>query len=248
MIKPPVVTPTDEVTVVSRLFGTPLVVKGLTWLPLTELAFWGVMAWWAGVRRPARTWLQRLGVGALTMPVALGSEWCHNLAHAAAARWVGVPMDALRITWGMPLIVYYDLEDPSVTPRQHILRALGGPLFNAIALSLALLARGLARPDSLPREVADVAAGTNALLLSAGLLPLPALDGGSLLKWSFVESGLTPPQADRLVQKVDGAVGVGLGAAAALSFKKRRRALGAFLGLLSALALGFALGWVKEKE
>jgi len=74
------------------------------------------MAWVAKKRVPERSWLQSLGIGALTMLVVLGSEWCHNLAHAAAARMVGKPMDAIRITWGMPLVVYYDINDENVTP------------------------------------------------------------------------------------------------------------------------------------
>jgi hypothetical protein len=107
MKKPAIVSPEDEVTKVGQAFSTPLVVKGKTWLPLTQLAAWPVMAWVARKRVPKRTWLQSLGVGALTTPVMLGSEWGHNLAHAAAARVVGKPMDAIRITWGMPLVVYY---------------------------------------------------------------------------------------------------------------------------------------------
>ena len=136
MIKPAVVDPKDEVTTVGRVFTTPLVVKGKTWFPVTQLIAWPIMAWVAKKRIPERTWLQSFRVGALTMPVVLGSEWCHNLAHAAAARIVGKPMDAIRITWGMPLVVYYDINDESVTPRQHIIRALGGPvLHNLVFIS-----------------------------------------------------------------------------------------------------------------
>ena len=163
MIKPPVVRPTDEVTAVGRIFGTPLVVKGKTWLPLIELGAWGLMARAAGKRRPERSWLARLGVGALTMPIVVGSEWCHNLAHAAAARLVGKPMDVLRITWGTPLVVYHDIADKTVTPRQHIIRALGGPVFNALVLPVALLLRRRTHPDSVARDVANAAVGANAL-------------------------------------------------------------------------------------
>ena len=62
------------------------------------------------------------------MTAILGSEWCHSLAHAAAARSIGKPMDALRIDWGMPLVVYYDVDNEKVAPREHIIRALGGPV------------------------------------------------------------------------------------------------------------------------
>lgn len=247
LVKPALVKPGDSVTTVGRVFGTPLVVKGLTWLPLAELAGWGIMAWVAGQRRPERSWLARLGIGALTMPVVLGSEWCHNLAHAAAARLVGKPMDALRIMWGMPLVVYHDLADASVTPRQHILRALGGPILNALVLPWAVLLRRRTQPGSVGRDVADAAVGMNLFLCTASLLPLPGIDGGPVLKWWLVERGHAPEQADRLVQQVDGVVGVVLAGAAAMAFKQRRWWWGALLAQFAALALALATGLLREQ-
>jgi hypothetical protein len=121
MKKPVVVSPSDEVTQIGTIFDTPVVVKGRTWLPAAELVIWVFTTWLAGKRRPERTLFQRMGVGLLTMPILLGLEWCHNFAHAAAAYLIGKRMDAMRITWGTPLVVYYDINDTTVTPRQHIL-------------------------------------------------------------------------------------------------------------------------------
>jgi Zn-dependent protease len=248
MQKPAVVRPTDEVTTVGSVFGTPVVVKGRTWLPLTQVAVWLVMVWHAGRGHDDRSWGKRLLTGALTMAAILGSEWCHNLAHAAAARLVGKPMDALRVTWGMPLVVYHDLNDETVTPRQHIARALGGPLFNALLLPLALLLRKLTQHGSIPRDVADAAAGMNLFLSTASLLPIPGIDGGPVLKWALVARGSTPQAADETVQAVDRAVGGGLGAAAAVAFRKRRPFLGAILALFSLLSLAVGFGLIKEQE
>jgi hypothetical protein len=44
MKKPPVVIPEEDVDVVGHVFGTPLVVKGRTWLPLTQVAVWAYLA------------------------------------------------------------------------------------------------------------------------------------------------------------------------------------------------------------
>lgn len=247
MKKPAVLVKGDPVTTVGRVFDTPLVVKGWTWLPLIELIAWLGLAWHAGQRRPERTWLQCLGVGALTMPVALGSEWLHNLAHAAAARAIHKPMDALRITWGMPLVQYYELNDLTVTPRQHLWRALGGPLLNGLLLALSWLWRRRTRPDSLEREVAEAALGANALIVGAGLLPIPGLDGGAALKWGLVARGQTVAQADAAVQKVNGAVSGGLAGGAAAALVKRRWALGGLLALLAGLAGLVATGLLKEQ-
>jgi Zn-dependent protease len=248
MKKPAVVHPTDEVTTVGTVFNTPLVAKGKTWYPVTQLITWPIMAWVAKKRLPERSWLQSLGIGALTMPIVLGSEWCHNLAHAAAACMVGKPMDAIRITWGMPLIVYYDINDETVTPRQHITRALGGPVFNILVLPVALLIKHHTDPQSVTRDMVNAAVGTNAFLPAVGLLPIPGIDGGPILKWSLVEKGQTPKEADMTVRKVDGVLGVLLTLAGILSLKKRRWLVGGLLMQLAALALSIALGIFKEGE
>jgi hypothetical protein len=73
MKKPPVVRPTDEVRLVGHLFGTPVVVKDTTWLPVTEFAVWLLMSWLAGRGRDDCPWRKRLGTGALTMSAILGS-------------------------------------------------------------------------------------------------------------------------------------------------------------------------------
>jgi Zn-dependent protease len=248
MQKPTVVKPTDEATTVGSVFGTPVVVKGLTWLPLTQFAVWLLMAWLAGRGRPDRSWGKRLGAGALTMATILGSEWCHNLAHAAAARFVGKPMDALRVAWGMPLVVYYDVNDETVTPRQHITRSLGGPVFNALILPSALLLRRFTRQGSVLGDVANAAVGMNTFLCTASLLPIPGIDGGPILKWALVERGSTPEEADEMVRGVDRVVGGGLGVAAGIALVKRRRFMGSILAMFGALALAVGFGLVREQE
>jgi Zn-dependent protease len=209
---------------------------------------WGVMSWVAGQRRPDRSVWQKVFVGLLTMPIAVGSEWCHNIAHAAAAWWVGKPMDAMRIAWGTPLVVYFDIEDPSVTPREHIIRALGGPLFNALALLPILIGRGLTRTTTLARELLDIALASNLFLLLVGMLPIPGIDGGPILKWSLVSRGRTPREADRVVRQVDGVLAVGLGAAASLAFKKKKHLVGSLLALLAVMSMVLSFGWIKEQD
>jgi Zn-dependent protease len=244
---PPAVKPSDQVTTIGRVFNTPLVVKGKTWLPLTQLITWGIMAWFAGKKHPERSSITRLGTGALTMPVILGSEWGHNLAHAAAADRVGKPMDVMRVVWGMPRVVYYDIQDKQVTPRQHIMRALGGPVFNAMLIPAALFWRALTKPGTVWRDVANAALRTNAFLCTMSLLPIPGIDGGPILKWTMVERGHTIEEADLIVRKVDGVLGVLLGIAGVAAFKKKHRLLGAFLVQLSALSFGVSLGIIEEQ-
>lgn len=244
--KPPFFEAEGDFQRVGRVFGTPLVVRGITWFPLAQLVCWGGLAWWAGQRDPRRTIAERIRIGGIVMPFVLGSEWLHNLAHAAAAALIDRPMDAIRVLWGMPLCVYHDLNDARVSPRQHIVRALGGPLINVLLLPLGWLLGKVGREGGILREVSHALTWTNKLLLGVGLLPLPGIDGGPLLKWSLVERGHSVEQADRVIRQVDGVLSGVLGLGSGLSFRRDKRAQGALLALLAALSLGIATGLIEE--
>ncbi len=247
MKNPMAVYPNDELRQIGRVFGAPLVVKGKTWLPLAELIAWGILAWVERRRHPDWPRGKRLAAAALGTAAVLGSEWCHNLAHAAAAHWIGKPMDAMRVAWGMPLINYFELNDRSVTPRQHIFRSLGGPGFNLLAQCLSRWLKGLAQPGSLADEFLFFAKVTNTFIGGVALLPIPGIDGGPVLKWSLVAKGRTPAEADEAVKKVNLALGAGLGIASGAALKKRRRLPGLLLGMFAATALGVGMGRIKER-
>jgi Zn-dependent protease len=248
MIKPEVLSIEDNVTLLAHVFDAPLVTKGWSWIPLTQLVTWLIMVREAGRLHPNRSWFERMRVAGVTMPVILGSEWIHNLAHAAAARWVGKPVDAIRINFGMPLLVYHDLEDPTVAPRQHVLRALGGPLVNLIFLVVASCVRPFTAFGSLARDAVDAGRGVNLTLLIAGLLPQPWLDGGAALKWLLVDRGRALTEADAVVRKANGAAAFGLGAAAVRALEKGQKLLGASLSLMAGLSLAVAIGALREKR
>jgi hypothetical protein len=146
----------------------------------------------------------------------------------------------------MPRLLYQDVNDPGVTPRQHILRALGGPLLNAILLPLALIWRWRARPGSLGREAAVMAVDTNAFLLFNALAPLPMIDGGPLLKWGLVARGCTPQQAAEIVRKVDGAIAPLYAASGLVEFRRRRTFMGIFMSMMAGSSLAYWRGWLPE--
>jgi Zn-dependent protease len=248
MIKPPIVRPEEDITTVGEVFGAPLVVKGRTWLPLTQLVTWGFLTQWASNRNPERSWQRNLLAGAFSMAILLGSEWCHNLAHAAAAKLVGKPVDAIRITWGMPLLVYHDINDPTVTPSQHIIRALGGPVFNALLLPFAWLGRYLTQTGSILGDVANTALRMNAFLCSVSLLPIPGLDGGPLLKWSLVKKGWSVKDADETVRKVNWGVGGAAVSASVVAFRRRRPIIGLLCAMTAGVALAIAAKLLKEQK
>jgi len=247
MIKPEVLPRDYRAVKLTTVFDAPMVVvPGLSALPWNELVASVGFSYWSKSRHPHRKWYQHALAGMLVMLVTLGSEWAHNLAHALAAKLTGKPVDAIRVVFGMPLLVYHDLHDPGVSPRQHILRAVGGPALNLFLIPQARRWQKYARKDTIGRDAADAALAMNVFLVSAGLQPIPGLDGGVILKWVLVDRGQTLSQADDSVRKANWISGAGLAAGSAIALKRRKRLVGGFLGLLAGLSFLVAKGWLKE--
>ena len=144
-------------------------------------------------------------------------------------------MDKIDLTSGMPRTVYYD---QAVPPRAHILRALGGPLYSALGLVLSLVIRSLLPRKTIAHEVAGRSSIGHGLIFAGSLAPLPIVDGGSILKWSLVESGRSPTEADQVVEQAGIATGIAACTAGA-ALAARRRWLPA-AGLLAAGLISFA--------
>lgn len=233
---------------VGRVFGTPLVISGKTWLPLTELIVWPILAWVTLRHHPGMHPIQSLIEGALMTVIVLGSEWCHNLAHALAAYVISKPMDQIRVLFGMPRCVYDDLNDPNVQPREHVIRALGGPLINAMILPFAFWFRSRTSEGTRARRLANLAAGTNLFLCTVGLLPIPYIDGGPILKWSLVERGRSVEEAERTVQKVNGPLALITALLALFAFRRRKTLIGMLLSAFSISSLGIFMGWIREDK
>jgi Zn-dependent protease len=248
MIKPTFLSSDEQPTTLGHVFEAPIVVKGITGLPVLELVAWGLLTWVAGKKRPDWSQSKRATAGALTTLILFASEWGHNLAHALFAHRIGKPVDAIRILGGTPMLIYYDTNDQDVSPRQHILRASGGPIFNTLMVPLCWIARNLTREGSLPRYAVNFALGTNIFIGTVALLPIPGIDGGPILKWSLVERGQSPQEADEMVKKVNLVMGTGLGVASGVAIKKQHKWLAAAIGAFALTSLAIGLGLLKEQK
>ena len=237
----------DEKTI-GVIGNTPITRVGYTWIPITQLFLWGIFTRSASRRKPDNSRLQWSREGFLKMAVVLGSEWCHNLAHLLASNWIGKPMDKMRIQAGMPRCIYHDINDPNVSPRQHITRSLGGPIISSLLLQVTRLARSLTRSDSIVGETAKTAYQTNLFLSLISLLPIPGIDGGPILKWSLVERGKTIKEADHVVQKLNGPLAVFLGLFSSWAFFTKKILLGLFSLMLGATSLSIFAGWLNEED
>jgi hypothetical protein len=151
-------------------------------------------------------------------------------------------MDLLLISQGMPRTLY---TNNAVPPRVHIVRALGGPFFNTVGLALSLAVVLLLHQYPIVLELARWSALAHGLLLVASLLPLPPVDGGTLLKWTLVQGGASEEAADARIRLVDGAIAVGAGAAALWMFASKFWVAGLVLLGLATLVWAIAAGKVR---
>lgn len=222
--------------------------RGMSWLPVSQFLAWGWFSKASRQRNPEISWLRAGLEGFFQMLVMLGSEWGHNLAHLGASHLAGKPMDQFRIQLGMPRCVYHELEDQDVAPREHLARALGGPIFNFVALIFASVARRLTKKETIPGMTARTAWGTNLFLTVISLFPIPGIDGGPILKWSLVERGKTPRQADEVVRKVNGPLALLLGLFSSGAFLRKKPTLGFFSLMLGGISLAVFAGWLKEDD
>lgn len=206
MITPGWVRPGDEVTTLGHFYDSPIVGKGWSWLPINELIAWVGFGWWLQGRNDLTLWAAALW-GFVAMVIFLGSEWCHNLAHAYAAHRIGKPVNAIRVLFGLPLLAYFSEDDQHVLPKEHIIRAAGGPILNTIFAIPAALWYFLAVPGTVNHDLALVFLSMNVFIVIAGLSPMPVLDGGVILKWWLVLRGQTEERADWVVRVANGISG-----------------------------------------
>jgi hypothetical protein len=195
--------PAAEVSPDPRILDTPFEIE--PGFVINLFALWTGMSWYLGKSYPYWKLRVRVITGALTGLALVVADVGHALAHSISARAAGAPMDRVKLSSGMPRTVY---EDQDVPPRAHIQRALGGPLFSALGLVISLGVRTLVPRGSVAHEVASWSSIGHGLIFAGSLAPLPIVDGGSILKWSLVESGKTPSTADDIVEQAGIATGV----------------------------------------
>lgn len=195
-----------------KIFGTP-VKASFTVLPIVIMV-WGVVTWLGLYWHPERGLWRSLLIGFVSTILLLVVEFGHPLAHIFSARFAGAPMDEVRIAADMPRTLY---KDNDVTPNTHRMRALGGPIFNVIGLLLSIAIFETVSQNSIVREWMAWSAVGHGLLLIMSLVPLPPVDGGTILKWTLVAKGRTEREADKVVRQIDwmlgsivGTIGIGL--------------------------------------
>jgi hypothetical protein len=181
-----------------KIFHTA-VKASYAFLPII-IVVWAVVTWLGLYWHPERGLGQSLLIGFVSTILLLVAELGHPLAHTFSARFAGAPMDEIRIAADMPRTLY---KNNDVAPVTHRMRALGGPIFNVIGLLLSIAIFEIVSVNSIVREWMTWSAVGHGLLLIMSLTPFPAVDGGTILKWTLIANGRTEIEADKLVRRVD---------------------------------------------
>ncbi|MEZ4767137.1 MAG: hypothetical protein R2844_01760 [Caldilineales bacterium] len=231
----------QSATVTLEVFDIKLTIKPGFWGTLAAL--WAVMTYMAGRGHSERSILARLCIGCVAVIVMIPADLAHAFAHTISARRAGAPMDEIVLGMHMPHTLYYDNDVP---PAVHRERALGGPIYSAAALATDLATRQFTPRDSVLRELLGWSAAANAMILVGSLMPLPFVDGGSILKWTLVERGMSEEAAEDTVLKVNLGLGAAAGAAGAGLVAARKRTVG--LGLIGAAGFLVAVGLGKIRQ
>ncbi len=112
------------------------------------------------------------------------SELLHHLGHAGAARRTGYPMRGVRFVWVLAASLY-PRDEPALSGKIHIRRALGGPAMSLVVSIVAFLILLVAQSvGGLFYWIALWFFLDNFLVFFLGaFLPLGFTDGSTILKW-----------------------------------------------------------------
>lgn len=186
----------SDARVLFRFNGVPVKVRPSFWL--MWLSGLPVLIWLAKRRRPERSWPKCVLIGTAAMPLPLIADLGHALAHTVSAKAVWADMDEIRLAADMPRTIYFCND---VSPDQHRLRATGGPIFSSLGLLLSLLWRWFSKAGSPSRELAEISCVSHGFIFFGSLMPISLVDGGTLLKWTLIDKGWDPTEADKQVRR-----------------------------------------------
>ena len=223
-----------------KIFNTPVKIKAIVLINLAAL--WTAASWYGITTHPGRNIPMGLLIGFFAMVLLLVSDFGHAFSHILSARLGGAPMDEVLIAAGMPRTQYFDND---VSPKAHRTRSLGGPIYSLLGLLLSLLVFSLFPGGSVGRELTAWSVLAQGFIFGGSLLPLPIVDGGTILKWTLVERGKTEADAEVIIQQVNWVL-AGLCVVLGVSFLLGRMWLaGAITFGVGIVSVGAAVGKIK---
>ena len=223
-----------------RIFDTPVNIKPVVLVNLIVL--WGFAAWFGLYQHPNRNLGMGLLDGFMFMIVLIIADFGHAIAHIFSARYAKAPMDEILIAAGMPRTLY---TDNNVSPAAHRMRAIGGPVFSTLGLLLSIVIYSITANNSVIREIVAWSIAGHSFILLGCLLPLPILDGGTILKWTLVEKGRTEPESDQILKQVNWFLGGIVGVIGAVLMVAQMWIAGLIFIGVGGIAIAAAVGKIR---
>ncbi|MEP7133373.1 MAG: hypothetical protein ABI904_00430 [Chloroflexota bacterium] len=206
------------------------------------IVLWGGITWLGLYWHPERSFWQGLLIGFVSTVLLSLSDFGHPFGHIFSARYAGAPMDEILLSEGMPRTLYWNNE---VSPNVHRLRAMGGLIFNLVGLLLSITIFQIASSHSIAREWMGWSAFGHGLIFVESLIPLPMIDGGTILKWTLVARGRTETEADEIIRRVDWAMGIVCGIVGLGLIAMKMWIAGAVLIGIGAVVIGVVAGKIR---
>jgi Zn-dependent protease len=157
---------------IGRFWGVSLLVTPLTWLG--PFVFFGLHILLNGLN--SRIILTDRLYQALLFTIAVEvTTILHAFGHILSGKLVRSAMDELLITATRDINLYHG--DQSLIPGHiHLVRSIGGPIFNVFAAGICATLATLVAPGFWSNLLTSLVA-TNLFFGFGGLLPLPSVDG-----------------------------------------------------------------------
>jgi hypothetical protein len=157
---------------IGRFWGVDLLVTPITWVG--PFVFFG-LHFLLNLLRPDLSINQRLYQSLLfTIAVEITTA-LHAFGHILSGKMVHSAMDELLITATRDVNLYHG--DQRLIPGYvHLVRSLGGPVFNLLIAGLCLMLASLISPGFWSNLLASLIS-TNLFFGFGGFVPLPSVDG-----------------------------------------------------------------------
>ncbi len=151
------------------VLGTDYFATPRAWVSIVSLVGVGIVV--GIVASPMDGPGANVGVGVVYGLMIVLVEFLHGIGHIISSRAIGAPMSRMIVT--MTVITgQFDTND--VTSRQHLWRALGGPLMNLIL--------GVIFVVIAPNHYVMFFGCFNIVFFLIAILPIPTLDGSVILR------------------------------------------------------------------
>jgi hypothetical protein len=157
---------------IGRFWGVNLLVTPITWLG--PLVFFG-LHFLLSLLHPNLSLSERIYQSLLFTIAVEMTTVLHAFGHILSGKMVHSAMDELLITTTRDVNLYHG-DQSAIPGHVHLVRSLGGPVFNLLIAGLCLIFAPLLSPGFWSDLVASLIS-TNLFFGVGGFIPLPSVDG-----------------------------------------------------------------------